>query len=698
MSQELYSDLRVRTLNVTEVADFNDKRVKGIGQPVEIDDCLRQFEIEEVSTSLNFQVSTIDGLLEEAAGTQGIASLWATYPAVANPTLQNSSIFSSAGFGLNVSTLSSQSMSFAASRLPCTLSFNLTGISSGHIYNSATMPLVAQSTYNTFLSSSWTPLSTNVDYLLKLSSVSDFNAVASTFSSLARPISTIQGELNGLSSILLSTAQYFSTLRASGGSGQCSSLATAPLSTFTYSAGINPIVLPGNQTTLFRAGPVILAGCNGPVQYTTVTSAVFGGVTTAVTLAQAPQAAGGYITMNALSNTCATAEGRLNVAGGNFVSVEGASNLAGTGTGHVEGLRNILYNATLTGFLSHNHIEGACNILSQQIESRGVNHIEGLSSVMLGSNCQYEHMEGFGHNLVSGDNNHIEGYMNSNVQVTVGLSYNHIEGACNINTNSQNHIEGVGHVVNGGFIHIEGRGHTTTLAQTIHAHGLSNSTSNNIQHVEGTSNSARAFANHMMGRYAIDVSPADGAGATFTNSGGAHKNAVGTPVPGGNQYMTKIQRVQKIPANDVRFGSAGDIFPGNLQFGNVNPVRPGVAVAAQHLIVELVGYEKNNNLPTPVAGDGVFMAEYHVLTFTDNRGTYGAINSAGGFAPNPSTLLCTPLWTAGRLTNGRVVNLVMQTASAANRFDVWTPTFDSPGDGNINWALKVKEIDLLRAV
>ncbi len=683
--------MRVRTLNVTEVSYFNDKRVKGVGQPVEIDDCLRQFEIEEVSTSLNFQVSTVDGLLAEAAGAQGNAFLWATYPAVANPTLQNSSILSSAGFSLNVSTLSSQSMSFAASRLPCTLSFNLTGISSGHIYNTATMPLVAQSTYNTFLTNDWSPVSSAVDYLLKLSSVSDFNAVASTFSSLARPISSLQGELDGLSSILISTVQYFSTLRTSGGSGQCSSLATAPLSTFTYSAGINPIILPGNQTTLFQAGPVILAGCNGPVQYTTVTGAVFGGATTAVTLAAAPEASGGYITMNSLSNTCATAEGRLNVAGSNFVTVEGASNLAGGLYTHVEGMRNISYNS------ASNHIEGACNIVSPQNTGlNGIIHVEGLSTVMTGSNYTFEHIEGFGHNITSGSNNHIEGYMNSNVQVLAGPSFNHIEGACNINQNQQNHIEGVGHVVRGSFMHVEGLAHNIYNNQTTHAHGLSNTTSNNSQHIEGASNFTYGFASHMMGLRGIDLDSGTGPGVVFTNSGGNHKNSSGVPIVGGNQYSTKIQRVEKVSANNVQFGNNGAFNPAIIVMGNPNPVT-GQTIA-QHLCVELVGYEKNNILATPVAGDGVFMAEYHVIAFTDNRGSLGAMNSAGGFAPNPSTLLCTPLWTAGRLTNGYNVNLVMDTSFGTNKFYVWTPTFDTAGDSNRNWALKVKEIDLLRAV
>lgn len=685
MSQEIYSDLRIQTLNVTEIANFNNKHVRGVGQPIEFNDCLRQFEIEEISTSLTFQVSSVNGLLEEAAGAEGNAFEWATYPAVTSPTLQNSSIFSSISFGLNVSTALSQSMSFAASRLPCTLSFNLTGISSGHIYNTATLPLVAQSTYNTFITNNYLPLSTNVDYLLKLSSVSDFNVVASTFSSLAGPISTLQSGVNNISSILISTAQYFSTLRASGGTGQCSSLATSPLSTFTYSAGINPIILSGDQTTLFRVGPIIIAGCNGPVLRTDIVSAVFGGTTTAVTLAQAPQASGGYITMNALSNTCATAEGRLNVAGSNFVTVQGASNLAGGILTHMEGLRNISFNS------ASNHIEGACNIISLLVAgNNGIMHVEGLSTNMTASNA-FDHVEGFGHNLSRGDHNHIEGYMNSNTDT----SFNHIEGACNINQNQQNHIEGTGNVVRGAFMHVEGLGQNIFTIQASHVHGLSNTGSNNIQHVEGASNSARAFANHMMGLHAIDVSPGSGPGATFTNSGGNHKNAIGTPVPGGNQYMTKIQRVQKIPANDVRFGSAGDINPAVILTGNVNPIT--TAVGAQHLIVELVGYEKNNNLPTPVAGDGVFMAEYHVLAFTDNLGNYGAINSAGGFAPNLSTLLCTPLFTAGRLTNGRAVKLVMQNAGLVNRFDVYTPTASSPGDDNINWALKVKEIDLLRA-
>lgn len=686
MSQEISSDLRVRTLNVTEVSYFNDKRVTGVGAPVEFNDCLRQFEIEEVSTSLTFQLSTIDGLLEDAAGAQGNAFLWATYPAVTNPTIQNSSIFSSIGFGLNVSTALGQSMSFGASRLPCTLSFNLTGISSGHIYNTKTLPLIAQSTYSTFLGSNWLSLSTNVDYLLKLSSVSDFNAVASTFSSLAGPISTLQSELYGISSILISTAQYFSTLRASTDSGSCSTLATAPLSTFTYSAGANPIVLPGDQTTLFQAGPIILTGCNGPVQYTTVTGAVFGGTTTAVTLTEAPQAAGGYITMNVQSNTCATAEGRLNVAGSNFVTVEGASNLAGGILTHMEGLRNISYNS------ASNHIEGACNILSPPTASGGICHIEGISTVLIGSNHAFDHIEGFGHNITYGGNNHIEGYNNSNSRISTEPQYNHIEGACNINQNEQNHIEGVNHIIRGSFMHVEGHGHNVFNIQTTHVHGLSNTASNNHEHVEGTSNYAYAIAGHMMGIRGIDLDPGTGPGVEFTNSGGGHKNAIGVPIVGGNQYSTKIQRVEKVPGNAVQFGNAGNFNPGFLFTGNPNPVI-GQTIA-QHLIVELTGYEKNNILATPVAGDGVFMAEYHVIAFTDNRGTLGAMNSAGGFAPTPSTLLCTPLWTAGRLTNGTAVNLVM---GSGNIFYVLTPTFNTAGDSNRNWALKVKEIDLLRA-
>lgn len=688
MSQEISSDLRVQTLNVTEISNFNNKRIKGIGQPVELNDCLRQFEIEEVSTSLTFQVSSVSGLLEIASASQGKAFEWATFPAVTSPTLQNSSIFSSIGFGLNVSTALSQSMSFAASRLPCTLSFNLTGISSGHIYNTATFPLVDESIFNNFLANDYIPLSTNVDFLLKLSSVSDFNVVASTFSSLAGPISTIQSDVNMLSSIFISTAQFFSILRSIDNTGQCSTLATSPLSTFTYSAGINPIILPGNQTTVFRNGPIIIAGCNGPVLRTDIVSAVFGGTTTAITLAQAPQESGGYITMNALSNTCATAEGRLNVAGSNFVTVQGASNLAGGILTHMEGLRNISFNS------ASNHIEGACNVISPLVaNANGIIHVEGLSTNMTASNYAFDHVEGFGHNLREGGHNHIEGFMNSNIRISEEPQFNHIEGACNINQNAQNHIEGTIHVVRGSFTHVEGAGQNIFNTQTSHAHGLSNTCSNNIQHVQGASNSARAIANHIMGLHGIDLSPGVGPGVAFTNSGGNHKNSINVPILGGNQYSTKIQRVEKVLNNNVQFGNNAAINPALIVTGNQNPTI-GQTIA-QHFCVELVGYEKNNISAIP--GDGVFIAEYHVLTFTDNQGTYGAMNSEGGFAPNTSTLLCTPLFTAGRLTNAPTVNLILDTAGFQNKFYVFTPTFNTAGDSNRNWALKVKETDLLRA-
>jgi len=382
MSQELLGDLRVLALNVTEVADFNDKRVKGIGAPVEFNDCLRQFEINELSSVQGAELSTIISLQASAEASGGNAFLWATYPAVTNPTLQNSSIFSSAGFGLNVSTLSSQSMSFAASRLPCTLSFTLTGISTGHIYNTATMPLVAQSTYNTFINNSWLPISSAVDFLLKLSSVSDFNAVASTFSSLRVPISTVQSQFNALSSATIGIAQNFSTLRAGEGTGQCSSLSAYPLSSFTFADGANPIVLPGNQTSLFTTANPVIVGTSNSVQFTRITGTAFDGTNTSITFEAAPTAAGGYITLNNRSNTCATAEGRLNVAGCNFVTVEGASNLAGGLYTHVEGLRNISYNSSS----GSNHIEGASNIFAAP--SRGAVHVEGLSTNITGPEAQ----------------------------------------------------------------------------------------------------------------------------------------------------------------------------------------------------------------------------------------------------------------------------------------------------------------------
>lgn len=672
MAQTVLGDARFIGIEVTEIAYFNNKRVRGVGEPAVFNDAARFFEYTQLSSVQNSMQSSIDYLLSTTGQAQGNAFEWATYPAVTNVNLNNHALNSTTSLQLfTTSGLPQIEMNITAARNPSTLALVIndgTTVQTGFIYNTATLPAVLLSDYNLFISTGFTPISTAVSSLFSLSSIGSLSSVYAALSSISGPFSTLSNSFYNFSTNLTSTIAAFCA--PCSGSG-CSNFSNYPFSTFSNGI-VTPggsVVFAGDQRALFAIGPTLYINpaLNG-MEYITINNITFSDGNTTVATNGSVQR-GSYIMLNAQSNSfCATAQGARTGSAAAQTHTEGFGTAALSTCAHAEGS-----NSFALGAVSHaegvnslaigdfSHAEGA------QTRAQGFcSHSEGRAGQALGD---YSHCEGFGSlNIASGLVSHVEG---SNVLVSG--DYSHGEGSLNTLLGTYSHIEGDNNFgSNYMYMHIQGR-------QNVGAADLVT--------VQGYSTIATAFNSHVMGFYSDGKIP-----GAFTHSCAVYRDASGNFVKGSCQYDDLIMAAVT-STNTVTDFTYQQSFA--LSSNGIPLVSPAHGARIRLFIT---GYEK---LPTSggIAGEGVFMGEFVAMMYVDALGNNFMLDSSGTTATgtNPIRLTVTPRWSVNKLSGGPTVTVFVDGNFALSRAFIYV-NVASGGTQHINWSAKVEQIDLLKNV
>lgn len=672
MAQTVLGDARYIGMEVTEIAYFNNKRVRGVGEPTLPNDAARFFEYTQLSSVQSSMQSSIDYLLSTTGQAQGNAFEWARYPAVTNVNLSNHALNSTTLLQLFTTDVGPQlEMDITAARNPSTLALVIndgTTVQTGYIYNTATLPAVLLSDYNLFISTGFVPVSTAVSSLFSLSSIGSLSSVYAALSSISGPFSTLSNSFTNFSTNFVSSVA--AVCGPCSGGTSCSNFSNFPFSTFSndLTPGFSAVIV-GDQRALFAVGPTLYipSALNGQ-EYITINSISYaGGNTTLNTSGFISR--GSYLMLNGQSNAfCATAQGAQTGAAAPQTHTEGFGTAALSTCAHAEGSNSFAF-----GAVSHaegvralaigdfSHAEGA------ETTARGYcSHVEGRAGSALGD---YSHCEGFGGNqIASGLVSHAEG---SNV--TVIGDYSHGEGTLNILTGSYSHIEGSSNYgSNYLYMHIQG-------TQNVGAADLVT--------VQGYSTIAQAFNSHVIGFYSDGKIP-----GAFTHSCAVYRDASGNFVKGSCQYDDIIMAAVTSTNTVTDFTYQQSLALSSNGIPLVSPAH------GARIRLFITGYEK---LPASggVAGEGVYMGEYVAMMYVDALGNNYMLDSSGSTATgaSPIRLTLTPRWSVNKLGGTPVVTVYMDGNFDNSRAYVYI-NVASATTQYINWSAKVEQIDLLKNV
>ncbi len=673
MAQTVLGDVRYIGMEVTEIAYFNNKRVRGVGVPVLPNDAARFFEYIQLSSVQSSMQSSLNYLLSTSGQAQGNAFEWATYPAVTNVNMNFKELTSTTALQLFTTSGSPQiEMNITAARNPSTLALVIndgTTTQTGYIYNTATLPAVLLSDYNLFISTGFVPVSTAVSSLFSLSSIGSLSSVYAALSSISGPFSTLSNSFKSFSTNFLSSVAA-ACGPCSGGSG-CSNFSNYPFSTFSngiVSPGTS-VVIEGDQRALFAVGPTLyIPPALNSMQYITINSISYGGGNTTVATTGFVSR-GSYLMLNGQSNAfCATAQGAQTGAAALGAHTEGFGTAAFSTCAHAEGSNSFAFGAVshAEGLRSlaigdYSHAEG------DETTARGFcSHVEGRAGSALGD---YSHCEGFGgQNIASGLVSHVEG---SNVLVSG--DYSHGEGTLNVLTGLYSHIEGASNYgSNNLYMHIQGNLNVGAA---------------DLVTVEGYSTIATAFNSHVIGYYSDGKIP-----SAFTHSCAVYRNAAGDYVKGSCQYDDLIMAAVT-STNTIADFTYQQSFA--LSSNGIPLVSPAHGARIRLFIT---GYEK---LPASggVAGEGVYMGEYVAMMYVDALGNNYMLDSSGTTATgtSPIRLTVTPRWSVNKLGGTPTVTVYVDGNFTNSRAYVYI-NVASATTQNINWSAKVEQIDLLKNV
>ena len=670
MAQTVLGDVRFTGLEVKEIAYFNNKRVRGVGEPEAPNDASRFFEYTQLSSFQSTMQSTLNYLVSTSGQAQGNAFEWATYPAVTNVNMNFNTLNSTTALQLFTTSGSPQiEMNITAARNPSTLALVIndgTTVQTGYIYNTATLPAVLLSEYNTFISTSFVPVSTAVSSLFSLSTIGSLSSVYAALSSISAPFSTLSNSFYNFSTSLTSTIA--SICAPCSGSG-CSNFSNYPFSTFSNGI-VTPgasVVLEGDQRALFAVGPTLyinpeLTG----MQYININNITFSGGNTTVTT-NGFVSRGSYIMLNGQSNSfCATAQGAQTGAGAFGAHTEGFNTAAISTCAHAEGLTSFAIGAV-------SHAEG------WNTKAIGdFSHSEGIGSIARGY-CS--HAEGRDANA-NGDYSHCEGF----VTIAAGL-VSHAEGQRVIVTGDYSHGEGQDNTLIGSYSHIEGASNYGSNFMYQHIEGTQNVGAADLVTVQGFSTISRAWNAHAMGYYAAAQNP-----GSLTHSCSVYQDASGNFVKGSCQYNDLIMSAVTSNGAITDFVYQQGLV---LAANGLNLVSPAHGARIRFFIT---GYEQ---LPTSggIAGEGIYMAEYVAMMYVDALGNNYMLDSSGTTATgvSPIRLTMTPRWSVNKISGGPTVTVFLDgnfTTSKANLYiQVGTVTTKY-----INWSAKVEQIDILKNV
>jgi hypothetical protein len=670
MAQTVLGDVRYIGMEVTEIAYFNNKRVRGVGQPELPTDAARFFEYTQLSSVQSSMQSSINYLLSTTGQAQGNAFEWATYPAVTSVNMNNYAINSTTSLQLfTTSGLPQIEMNITAARNPSTLALvinNGTTTQTGYIYNTATLPAVLLNDYTLFISTGFVPVSTAVSSLFSLSSIGSLSSVYAALSSISGPFSTLSNSFYNFSTNFVSSIA--AVCAPCSGSG-CSNFSNYPFSTFS-SGIVSPgglVVFAGDQRALFAVGPTLYINpaLNG-MEYITINNITFSGGNTTVATNGSVQR-GSYIMLNGQSNSfCATAQGARTGAGALGAHSEGSNTAAISTCAHAEGQLSFAIGAAshaegnnAIAFGDYSHAEGQGSI------ARGYcGHAEGRDAQALGN---YSHAEGYV-TLASGLNSHAEG---SRVNVIGDYS----------------HGEGEGHTLLGAYSHIEGASNYGSNYMYMHVQGLQTTGAADLVTVQGYSTIGTGFNSHVIGFYADGKIP-----GAFTHSCAVYRDASGNYVKGSCQYDDLIMAAVT-STNTIADFTYQQSFA--LSSNGIPLVSPAHGARIRLFIT---GYEK---LPTSggIAGEGVYMGEYVAMMYVDALGNNYMLDSSGTTATgaSPIRLTVVPRWSVNKLGGTPTVTVYVDGNFTNSRAYVYI-NVASGGTQYINWSAKVEQIDLLKNV